>query len=305
MLLKCDDRVYSNGVRQRLLTMFRSKKSFKKTGILISAKKSKQWMAEMKRSTFCLAPLGFAKWSNRCFESIAAGCIPVVIANNLTMPFEHYVDWRSFSVTVKETDISKLSFVLKNISKSKIQEMQENLNKVKLHFSYQNVDSIGDGKAFALVIDELSRKFKERRPFFQTYKAHKGAKVTNTKMPNIEAPWRKWIPIGKRRVKAVPYPPSFYPEIDAGPKSICLATQLSSDRADLLARILYRWEGPISAAVLIKKGDRGAGEKIEQVFAEAFSDRTEADADERLSFSYLRYSGSHPSGKFQHYPVNV
>ena len=124
-------------------------------------------------------------------------------------------------------------------------------------------------------------------------------------MPNIEAPWRKWIPIGKRRVKAVPYPPSFYPEIDAGPKSICLATQLSSDRADLLARILYRWEGPISAAVLIKKGDRGAGEKIEQVFAEAFSDRTEADADERLSFSYLRYSGSHPSGKFQHYPVNV
>ena len=256
-----DDRVYSNGVRQRLLTMFRSKKSFKKTGILISAKKSKQWMAEMKRSTFCLAPLGFAKWSIRCFESIAAGCIPVVIANNLTMPFEHYVDWRSFSVTVKETDISKLSFVLKNISKSKIQEMQDNLNKVKLHFSYQNVDSIGDGKAFALVIDELSRKFKERRPFFSNLQGTQGCKSNKhqnaqhrSTLEEMDSDWETTRQgcslstklLSRNRCRA---------------KSICLATQLSSDRADLLARILYRWEGPISAAVLIKKGDRGAGEK--------------------------------------------
>ena len=300
-----DDRVYSNGVRQRLLTMFRNKKSFDKTGIFVSSKKSKNWMDEMKQSTFCLAPLGFAKWSIRCFESIAAGCIPVIIANNLTMPFEHYVDWRAFSVTIKETDISKIPFALKNISASKLREMQENLDKVKLHFSYGSVDGIGDGQAFALIVDELSRKFKERQSFFESYSAHKNAGQARVEVSSVKAPWRKWVPLGKRRVKAVPYPPSFDPEIVAGPESICLATQLSSDRADLLARILYRWEGPVSAAVLIKKDDETTDEKIEQIFAETFSDRTEADADERLSFSYLRYSGSHPSGKFQHYPVNV
>jgi probable glucuronoxylan glucuronosyltransferase IRX7 len=300
-----EGRVYSNGVRQRLLSMFGKEKNYKKTGILVSRKKSPKWMDEMKRSKFCLAPIGFAKWSIRCFESIVAGCIPVIIANNLTLPFEDYLNWPAFSVIMKETDISKLTFILNSISPSKVIEMQANLNQVRLHFMYGGVPGVGNGNAFDLIIDSLKQKFIERKPLFSTYEQSKRNSVSLEYISKKAlAPWRQWVPIGKRRVESVPFPPSFNPEISDKDKNICLATQLSSDRADLLARILYRWDGPVSAAVLIKKGTEENGEKVEDMFAEAFSDRTEGDPDQVLTFSYLRYEGSHPSGKFQHYPVN-
>lgn len=298
-----DGRVYSNGVRQRLLAMFGKEEAYKKTGFLVSRKKSSQWMDEMKRSKFCLAPLGFAKWSIRCFESIAAGCIPVIIANNLTMPFENYLNWPAFSITVKETDISKLSFILESISSSKIREMQANLEQVRLHFIYGSVPDVGKGKAFDFIVDELKNKYVERKPYFAHYKDRNHI-VVDLQSTNKHALWKTWVPLGKRRVDFVPYPPSYNPDVSSKDKNICLATQLSSDRADLLARILYRWDGPVSAAVLIKKGAEKGNERVEDVFSEAFNDRLEGDPDQVLSFSYLRYDGNHPSEKFQHYPVN-
>ena len=282
-----DHRVYSNGVRQRLLAMYGgSRKKAGRKKILVSREKSKDWIEEMKRSVFCLCPAGFAKWSIRTFESIIAGCIPVIIATDLQMPFQNFVDWHSISVQVKESDVSKLEFILDDISPARVRAMQENLKSVQTMFSYL-VTTETEGWAFTNIMNELAKLSALRK--------------TQTKGPQKKAPWRNWRPIGAHKVRSVPYPPSHYPPVDEDNRDICLATQLSSDRADLLSRILLRWEGPVSAAVLMRQNAEGLDE---QTLKEAFSDRISADPSRRLSFDFLYYDGDHPSKAYQHYPVN-
>jgi hypothetical protein len=85
---------------------------------------SATYVDDLRRSLFCLCPRGFAVWSPRIFEAVLAGCIPVVIADEIRLPFdvpgaisvgpdadaagcalEPPLDWPSFSIKVSEADV--------------------------------------------------------------------------------------------------------------------------------------------------------------------------------------------------------
>lgn len=74
----------------------------------------------MKRATFCLCPLGWAPWSPRIFESVQIGCIPVIIADDIILPFENYFNWERIAVRVKEADVPRLEGILKGIPPEKV-----------------------------------------------------------------------------------------------------------------------------------------------------------------------------------------
>ena len=84
--------------------------------------KSDTYVADIQRSVFCLCPRGFAVWSPRIFESLAAGCIPVIIADEIQLPFDDILDWREMSVKVKEADVKagKLKKILSAIPEDRI-----------------------------------------------------------------------------------------------------------------------------------------------------------------------------------------
>ncbi|KAK4357696.1 hypothetical protein RND71_023306 [Anisodus tanguticus] len=48
---------------------------------------------DMQRSIFCLCPLGWAPWSPRLVESLVIGCIPVIIADDIVLPFADAIPW--------------------------------------------------------------------------------------------------------------------------------------------------------------------------------------------------------------------
>jgi len=50
------------------------------------------------RSTFCFAIEGDCPATKRTFESIVAGCIPVIMADDLLLPFEDRFDYKDFAV---------------------------------------------------------------------------------------------------------------------------------------------------------------------------------------------------------------
>ena len=56
------------------------------------------YLRRMLASTFCLAPRGDTPSSRRTYEAIAAGCIPVIIADELRLPFSRRLHWDRFSV---------------------------------------------------------------------------------------------------------------------------------------------------------------------------------------------------------------
>ena len=81
----------------------------------------------MARSVFCLCPLGWAPWSPRLVESVALGCVPVIIADDIRLPFPEAVRWPEISVTVAEADVGRLEATLDHVAATNLSAIQRNL----------------------------------------------------------------------------------------------------------------------------------------------------------------------------------
>ncbi|RAL46319.1 hypothetical protein DM860_015312 [Cuscuta australis] len=95
----------------------------------------------MRKSLFCLSPAGDTPSSARLFDSIVSGCIPVIISDELELPFEGILDYRKIALFMPSSDAVQpgwlLSF-LRNVSTLQIREMQMNLAKFSRHFLYSH-----------------------------------------------------------------------------------------------------------------------------------------------------------------------
>jgi hypothetical protein len=54
----------------------------------------------MRKSIFCLSPAGDTPSSARLFDAIVSGCIPVVVSDELELPFEGILDYRKVNLTI-------------------------------------------------------------------------------------------------------------------------------------------------------------------------------------------------------------
>lgn len=85
------------------------------------------YQSEIVRSKFCLCPLGWAPWSPRLVESVALGCVPVIIADGIRLPFPSAVPWADISLTVAEDDVDKLGDILAHVAATNLTTIQRNL----------------------------------------------------------------------------------------------------------------------------------------------------------------------------------
>ena len=93
-------------------------------------------------STFCLIPRGDTPTTNRLFDAISAGCIPVIVSENidLVLPFSTFLDWRQFSVRLPQdlvlSNPRSLLEMLHGLSAKHVQKLQQELLKVRRHLIY-------------------------------------------------------------------------------------------------------------------------------------------------------------------------
>ncbi|KAK8627993.1 hypothetical protein V6N13_063706 [Hibiscus sabdariffa] len=95
----------------------------------------------MRTSTFCLSPAGDTPSSARLFDAIVSGCIPVIISDELELPFEGILDYRKISIFVSSTDAVQPGWLLtylKSISSTQIRKMRRNLLEFSRHFVYSS-----------------------------------------------------------------------------------------------------------------------------------------------------------------------
>ncbi|KAG4979287.1 hypothetical protein JHK82_032536 [Glycine max] len=95
----------------------------------------------MRKSLFCLSPAGDTPSSARLFDAIVSGCIPVIISDELELPFEGILDYRKIAVFISSNDAVKPGWLLKylkGIRPAHIKEMQQNLAKYSRHFLYSS-----------------------------------------------------------------------------------------------------------------------------------------------------------------------
>ncbi|CAM9001306.1 unnamed protein product [Rhodiola kirilowii] len=123
----------------------------------------------MASSKFCVNIAGDTPSSNRLFDAIASQCIPVIISDEIELPFEDMLDYSEFSIFVQSTDALQPGYLIKllrGITKEKWTAMWERLKQVQHHFEYQYPSRTGD--AVQMIWKEVlhrisSTKFKLHR----------------------------------------------------------------------------------------------------------------------------------------------
>jgi len=118
-------------------------------------------LAQMyRRSIFCFCPRGDTISAKRLFDAMQGGCIPVVIADGLMLPFDGYVDWSNTVVRIPEFLVYKgeVMHLLERISANRIDELQKGVEKAAKAVLFNFPISQGD--AFHLLLKELYERAK-------------------------------------------------------------------------------------------------------------------------------------------------
>ncbi|XP_038678802.1 probable arabinosyltransferase ARAD1 [Tripterygium wilfordii] len=118
----------------------------------------------MASSKFCLNIAGDTPSSNRLFDAIASHCVPVIISDDIELPFEDVLDYSEFCVFVNSSDAVKKGYLLnflRGIEKDQWTRMWDRLKEIVHHFEYQYPSQPDD--AVDMIWKAVSRKISSRR----------------------------------------------------------------------------------------------------------------------------------------------
>ncbi|MCL7031452.1 hypothetical protein MKW94_003068 [Papaver nudicaule] len=95
----------------------------------------------MHSSKFCLHPAGDTPSACRLFDAIVSLCIPVIVSDQIELPFEDAIDYKKIAIFVDSDTAVKpghLTKMLRKISTEKILQYQQELKEVKRYFEYDD-----------------------------------------------------------------------------------------------------------------------------------------------------------------------
>ncbi|KAG2662953.1 hypothetical protein I3760_16G005200 [Carya illinoinensis] len=95
----------------------------------------------MRTSEFCLHPAGDTPTSCRLFDAVQSLCIPVIVSDNIELPFEGTVDYSEFSVFVAVNDALRPNWLvgyLRSLSKEQKDKYRQNMSRIQPIFKYDN-----------------------------------------------------------------------------------------------------------------------------------------------------------------------
>ncbi|XP_045823092.1 probable arabinosyltransferase ARAD1 [Trifolium pratense] len=146
-------------IRQELYYLLKDEKDVHFTFGSIGGNGVNQASQGMSMSKFCLNIAGDTPSSNRLFDAIVSHCVPVIISDEIELPFEDVLDYSEFSLFVRGTDAIKKGYLLKflrSIKRKEWTKMWERLKEITHHFEYQYPSQSGD--AVNMIWQEVARK---------------------------------------------------------------------------------------------------------------------------------------------------
>ncbi|XP_058087622.1 probable arabinosyltransferase ARAD1 [Magnolia sinica] len=95
----------------------------------------------MRSSEFCLHPAGDTPTSCRLFDAVISLCIPVIVSDDIELPFEGTLDYSDFSVFVSTNDALQPNWLaghLRSFSKEQKDAFRRSMAQVQPVFEYDN-----------------------------------------------------------------------------------------------------------------------------------------------------------------------
>ncbi|KAH0468687.1 hypothetical protein IEQ34_001919 [Dendrobium chrysotoxum] len=146
-------------IRQELFYLLKDEKEVEFSFGTIQKNGIQQATNGMHSSKFCLNIAGDTPSSNRLFDAIASHCVPVIISDEIELPYEDVIDYSEFCVFVRASDAIKKGFLMnliKGISKEEWTQMWVKLKQVEGYFEYQYPSQKDD--AVQMIWQAISRK---------------------------------------------------------------------------------------------------------------------------------------------------
>ncbi|OVA08851.1 Exostosin-like [Macleaya cordata] len=145
----------------------------------------------MHSSKFCLNIAGDTPSSNRLFDAIASHCVPVIISDEIELPYEDVLDYSEFCIFVRTSDAIKEKFLInliRSISKEEWTRMWNKLKEIEGLFEFQYPSKEND--AVQMIWQAVARKVPAIR-----LKLHKSWRFSRTKDGSKRAstvvPWSR------------------------------------------------------------------------------------------------------------------
>lgn len=88
------------------------------------------------------------------------GCIPVVISEVQELAFEEFVDWDSFVIWIRPSEIEQLDFVLRRVSDEELERRRKAMQRIWRVFWYEGEDALG----FQAILQSLYNRKLAHRP---------------------------------------------------------------------------------------------------------------------------------------------
>ncbi|KAJ4734126.1 Exostosin family protein [Rhynchospora pubera] len=146
-------------IRQELYYLLRNEKDVEFGFGSIQANGINKASQGMHGSKFCLNIAGDTPSSNRLFDAIVSHCVPVIISDDIELPFEDFLDYSEFCIFVRAADAIKEGYLmglLKGVGKERWTAMWERLKEVDRYFEYR-YPSVRDD-AVQMIWKALARK---------------------------------------------------------------------------------------------------------------------------------------------------
>jgi hypothetical protein len=159
-------------IRQELYYLLKDEKDVHFSFGSVAGNGIEQATQGMRASKFCL--------NNRLFDSIVSHCVPVIISDEIELPFEDVLVYSKFSVIVRGADAVKKGFLMnliRGIGREEWTLMWNRLKEVEKHFEYQYPSQTDDAvqmiwKTIARKVPSIRLKINRLRrfPWFETNK---------------------------------------------------------------------------------------------------------------------------------------
>ncbi|GAB2295855.1 hypothetical protein Dimus_030006 [Dionaea muscipula] len=129
----------------------------------------------MHSSKFCLNIAGDTPSSNRLFDAIASHCVPVIISDDIELPFEDVLDYSEFCIFVRTSDAIKKNFLInliRGIGRDDWTRMWNRLKQVEKYFEFQYPSKEDD--AVQMIWSAVARKVPTIK-----FKLHRSGRFTD------------------------------------------------------------------------------------------------------------------------------
>ncbi|CAH8357490.1 unnamed protein product [Eruca vesicaria subsp. sativa] len=141
----------------------------------------------MRNSEFCLHPAGDTPTSCRLFDAIQSLCIPVIVSDNIELPFEGMIDYSEFTVFVSVSDALRPKWLanhLRKFSERDKETFRSRMAKVQSVFVYHNgkPDGIGPVQPDGAV-NHIWKKVHQKVPMVKEAVIRERRKPAGTSVP--------------------------------------------------------------------------------------------------------------------------